>query len=393
MRNILLLSLLWAMSSLVVGCGSQTADAPASASEEAASDPQANTGLIRLSAEQIKLSGLGYADLSRQNWGNEIKVNAELVVHPEDMTVLSSFSDGMITELRTRLNASVNKGDVLAVIRKPDLLDLQQTYLENKDRMAFLQAEFERYQALKDADATATKNYQRAEADLRAARTSSQVLAAKLKQYQIDPERLTADNLSTQIKVVAPNAGLVTALYVGLGSAIQPGTPICQLTDMNKLHADLWLFEKDLSRAQLGQQVRIRFPADESAVFTATIFSIDRVLDPEKRALRAHARLEGAPRHPSLVHGAFAEASIITTQAPNAIVLPEEAIVREGQEDFIFLLVKENKAEAFFQKVKVDKSPAQDGQSAVVPVSELPAQARIVAKGAYYVSAQAAEFE
>lgn len=50
--------------------------------------------------------------------------------------------------------------------------------------MAFLKNEYDRYKALKEADATASKNYQKAETDLWAAETSAAVLAAKLQQYQ-----------------------------------------------------------------------------------------------------------------------------------------------------------------------------------------------------------------
>src|SRR5690606_6559353 len=98
----------------------------------------------------------------------------------------------------------VRKGDVLAVLRKPDLVDLQQQFLENRDRLAFLQTERDRYAALKTDNATAAKNLQKAEADLRAATTTGQLLAAKLRLYGLEPEQLPPANVRAELQIVAP---------------------------------------------------------------------------------------------------------------------------------------------------------------------------------------------
>ena len=353
--------------------------------------PQAVGGLALLTPEQMKLAGVEYTSFTQKNISETLKVNAELVVHPEHVAQVTAFSDGTIAELRTSLNATVQKGQVLAIIRKPDLLDLQQQFLENKDRLVFLKNEFDRYKALKDADATATKNFQKADSDLRAAETTAAVLAAKLRQHQINPERLTAANLSTQLTLVAPVSGIVTAIRSNVGAAVQPGTTVCEVTDLSQLHADLWVFEKDILKVKTGQRVSLSFPAEPTRSYPATIYSLDKVLDPAKRAIRAHAKLDGgAAGQSNFVNGAFLEASIATMGGGVGNALPDAAVVREGEEDFIFILEKENAEGSFFKKIKVLKGGEADGFVAVTPTEALPDGAKIVLKGAYYVSAQGA---
>ncbi len=356
--------------------------------------PATVDGLALLTPEQMKQAGVGYGGFIKKQISEELQVNAELVVHHEHTADVSAFSDGIITSLKTTLNATVRKGQVLATVRKPDLLDMQQQFLENKDQLVFLQAEFDRYKSLKDADATALKNFQKADADLRAAKTSGQVLAAKLRQYQIDPDKLSADNLSTQLSLVAPVNGVVTAIYSNVGAAVLPGTPVCEVTDLSQLHADLWVFEKDILKVKNSQQVSLSFSSDPSKTYPATIYSIDKVLNPEKRAVRVHARLEGNPAgQVNFVNGAFLEARIATLDAGETNALPEEAVVREGDEDFIFILEKESAEGSFFKKMKVTRGGATDGYVAVQPAESLPEAAKIVVKGAYYVSAQGAGIE
>lgn len=351
-------------------------------------------GLIVLSPSQMKLAAPEYTNFVKRAISEELQVNAELVVHQEHTAELTAFSDGILASLNTSLNASVRKGQVLATVRKPDLLDLQQQYLENRDRLVFLQAEYQRYKLLKDADATALKNFQKAESELQAAQTTAQVFAAKLRQYQIDPEKLTPANLSTHLSLTAPLGGIVTAIYTNAGAAVQPGTSVCEVTDLSQLHADLWIFEKDILKIKNGQRVFLTFPAEPSKAYSATIYSIDKVLHPEKRAVRAHARLEGSPgEQANFVKGAFLEARIVTSSDDEATALPEAALVQEGGEDFIFTLEKENTAGSFFRKIKVQRGSIEEGFVAVRPMESLPEDAKIVLKGVYYVSAQGAEIE
>ena len=122
--------------------------------------PETVGDLALLTPEQMKQAGVGYGDFIKKQITEELRVNAELVVHREHTADVTAFSDGIISSLNTALNANVRKGQVLATVRKPDLLDMQQQFLENRDQLVFLQAEYDRYKSLKDADATALKNFQ-----------------------------------------------------------------------------------------------------------------------------------------------------------------------------------------------------------------------------------------
>jgi cobalt-zinc-cadmium efflux system membrane fusion protein len=256
----------------------------------------------------------------------------------------------------------------------------------------YLQAEFDRYRSLRDADATAGKNYTRAESELRQARTLDQVLSAKLKQYQIDPATLSADNLQTAIALRAPISGTVTQVMAGAGTAMAAGSALCEISDFSQLHPVVYVFEKDLSKVKEGQKVSVRFPSEPTVTHAARVYDIERTLDPARKSVRVHARFErSAPDH--AVAGAFLDARLILSGDTPSNALPSDAVMREQDEHFIFILENENAEGATFKKVPVNTGGSDATHVAVTPKEALPAGAKIVIKGAYYVSAQGAGIE
>ncbi len=366
-------------------CNNQPA-APGPGEQPESATPHQD-GPIHLSAAQIKRAGVRWGAPEQRSFSTELSLTGELRIHPEHRALVSAFSDGILSGLHITLNKSVRKGERIATLRKYDLVDIQQQFLENRDRMAFLQAEYERYQTLKNENATALKNFQKADADLRAATTAKQLLAAKLRLYGIDSERLTADNIRTELTITAPVDGIVTAIHSSPGSALQAGASICEIADFSALHADLFVFEKDMLKVKPGQKVKLTFPGSPGVALDAVVSGIDRVVDPEKNALRIHARIPDT-KGLSLSDGAYCEAQLQVDALAMMPALPQESFVREGLEEYILLLESEADGIAAFRAVQVKTLGTQDGFTAFIPKTELPKGAVTVRSGAYYVWSQ-----
>lgn len=373
---------------LLMGCGApDTAPAPEEKAAAAGAQDQ-----ITLTETQVRQAGIAWGGFEKKPLSDFLAVAAELSVDKSQTATLSAFSDGILVELRARNGQQVAKGAVLAVIQKPDLLDLQQQFLENRDRLAFLQSEYERYRSLKAADATAAKNAVKAEAEWKAAQTAAKALAAKLRQFQIDPEQLSADRLHTEIALRSPIGGTVSAVLANVGTSLTPGTPVLELTDFTQVHPVLYVFEKDLHKIKMGQKVKVYFPGQNSLLYDATIYLIERSVDPERKSVRVHARLSARPPEQFAI-GAYMEARILLDQAEGVPALPKEAVIREGDFDYIFIWEKEDASGTTFRKVKV-KTGASDQQFVAVQTeTPLAPDVRIALRGAYYVSAQGAGIE
>jgi cobalt-zinc-cadmium efflux system membrane fusion protein len=371
---------------LLIGCNTNEKQEPEST--QAANQTHTITQ-IQLTRAQSVQANIKTGEIGQRLLPSKLETTAEITIDKINTATVSAFSDGIITKLFAQQNQLVQKGSVLATIQKPDLVDLQQQYLANQDRLDFLKTEYERYQSLKEADATATKNYLKAEAEWKAAITIQKTIAAKLRQFHIDPSLLTADNIITEINLKAPISGTISKVLANIGTSLSPGTPVYELTDYKQLHPVLYVFEKDLFNVQKGQTVELILPGEEQKTFQATIYSIERLVDPERKTVKVHARFTTSIPD-QLAVGAYLEGKIWINNKKTVPALPKEAIIREDQSNYIFILEKEDDSALYFRKVKVKLGASDANFTAITPEESLPETAKVVLNGAYYISAQGA---
>jgi len=371
------LMLLWA------ACGQN----PAPQTEAAASTELA-TADYSLTTLQVKTAGVVWGNPGMDNvlstYGTVL--TGELTVHPEHMAVVTPLGEGVLVKWHIARNQMVQKGAVLATVRHPELLNAQQDYLETQAKMSFLQAEYDRYRVLKEADAGALKLFQQADAEQRTAQTRLAALEARLRLYSIDPAQLNTTNLNAEMRLRAPVSGVVIDIMASPGTFLSPGQPLCTISDRSQMHADFWLYEKDRHAIKLKQAVLVQM-AGEAAI-NGSVVGIDPVVDPNQHAIRVH--VQGAwPAH--WPQGAYVTAQLESSTAPqNAMLLPDEAVMQQDEGHFIFVYVRADSASVVFEKIPVLVQRNTKGQLLVVPQLALPAGALPVLKGAYYIAANAA---
>lgn len=363
---------------------------PAPETETARAEPVQTE--ITLTTAQVQTGAITWTAMGLQPFagGGGLTLSGELIVHPEHTAIVAAAADGVLTALRVSRNQAVQAGAVVAVLRRTELLDWQQELLETRARMPFLKAEYERYQTLKAADAGALKSFQQAEAEYLAAQTRTDLLGAKLRVYGIDPDQLTAGNVRSEVLLRAPVSGTVTDIHAAAGTALVAGQPVCRVMDRSRLHADLWIYERDLGTVQTGQRVQVQMGS--AVTVPAVITGIDQAIDPERRAVRAHA--EGRwPDH--WVHGAYVTGVLKDAGAPTqqGWLLPSDAIVQESEGAFVLVYQRTAGDHVYFQKVPVQTHPAENNRVWAAPRGEVPADAQLVQTGAYYVAAQGAGVE
>lgn len=370
----------------LVGCG--TSEKPTQDTSQS-TNTTANPTQIQLTKAQSTQANIITGKPSKRTLSDALETAAEMSIDKTSTATVSAFSDGIITQLLAKHNQSVLKGATLATIQNPYLVDLQQQYLENQNKLIYLKAEYERYGSLKDADATATKNYLKAETEWRSAETTHKSLAAKLRQFQVDPSRLTADKIVTEITLKAPISGTISKVSANVGTALTPGTPIYELADYKQLHPVLYVFEKDIFNVKTGQLVDLSLPGDPQKTFKATIYNIERLVDPERKSIKVHARFNTSIPE-QLAIGSYLEAKIRIENKKEVMALPKEAVIREELSNYIFILEKEDETIQYFRKIKVKIGASDNDYVAIIPEEPLTESAAVVLKGAYYISAQGA---
>ncbi|MET0657557.1 MAG: efflux RND transporter periplasmic adaptor subunit [Steroidobacteraceae bacterium] len=150
-----------------------------------------------------------------------------------------------------------------------------------------------------------------------------------------------ARSLLNDLTIRAPFAGRVGLRNISVGSFVSPGTVITTLDDTRTIKLDFSVPELFLPVLKEGQQIDARSAAYPEATFKGIVASIDSRVDPASRSIIVRARIDNSDRR--LKPGMFMTVRLMRAE-PAALVVPEEALVPQGERQFVFV-VRDGKAE------------------------------------------------
>ena len=209
---------------------------------------------------------------------------------PQNLVSISPTIGGFVRSTDLLEGLRVKKGQVLAVLEHPDIITLQQDYLENSSVLEMLQQDNERQQALAEGDVSAARTRQEATSKYRVAQARDAALKERLKIIGMDASTLTPATLRSTMNVYSPINGYVTEVAAHIGKFMGPEAVLCRIVDTEHLHAELVVFERDIPKLRVGQKIRFTL-ANETSARTAKAYLIGRQIDAD-RTIRVHGHLD-----------------------------------------------------------------------------------------------------
>ncbi|MEO8716868.1 MAG: efflux RND transporter periplasmic adaptor subunit [Burkholderiales bacterium] len=138
-------------------------------------------------------------------------------------------------------------------------------------------------------------------------------------------------------EIRAPFAGVVGLRQVSEGAFVAAGTDIARLEKIDALKLDFRVPETFLAQLRPGQAVRIVVDADAGEDFRGAVYAIEPAIDEQTRTALVRARVSNTPL--KLRPGMFARVQLTLGVRPNAVWIPEQAIVPRGQDSFVYRVV------------------------------------------------------
>lgn len=137
--------------------------------------------------------------------------------------------------------------------------------------------------------------------------------------------------------LLAPFTGLLGLRQVSVGDYIGAGDPIVSLEDVDPIKVDFRVPEVFAHRLKTGQAIRMTVDAVPGETFEGTVYAIDPQIDVQGRSVLLRARVpnEDGPLRP----GMFARVTLVLDERPNALVVPEEALIPQGTSQMVFKVV------------------------------------------------------
>lgn len=177
---------------------------------------------------------------------------------------------------------------------------------------------YERAKLLVEKKAASIEVRDRAEAQLEADDAALQLARARL----------------DKTRIVAPFDGVIGLRTVSVGDFVDVGQVLVNLVDLELLKVDFRVGEIYLPDVVAGQDIGVRVDAFPSQTFSGTVYAIEPEVDVNGRAVVIRARLpnEGDKLRPGL----FSRVTLIVDRTAQAMLVPEDAIVPEGERHFVY---------------------------------------------------------
>ena len=353
----------------LIGCGS-----PESA-EQSASDSLPESDRITMNKATLEKAGVLTGTITRKVMGASLTVNGVVDVPPQNLVSVSFPPGGYLYSTRLMPGMRIKKGEVIAEMEDPSLVQLQQDYLMARARLTFLEREFARQQTLNADKVSADKVFEQVRSDYEGQRAMVSANAEKLRMIGIVPESLSPERISRRVSLRSPINGFVSKVHVNIGKYVQPADVLFELINPDDIHAALSIFEKDLARVSIGQKVSISFVDEPDRVYDGEVILVSRNVDEDRIAV-AHCHFRSKPAQ--LLPGMFLNARIHVreTEVP---ALPESAVVRYEQREFVFV---ESSAGVFDMKV-VRTGEKEDGFVEIIGGAEALEGRTLVIRNAY----------
>src|SRR5467141_4666604 len=214
--------------------------------------------------------------------------------------------DGRIVEILIREGQEVEQGTPLF---KVDDAQLRAQVAQLEAQRDLAQQALARAKDLAQQNASSTADLEKAEAEARSA------------QAQYDLQRIRLERTTVR----APFAGVLGQRWVSLGDYVTSSTKLASLHTVNPQRAAFQVPERFARQLRPGQQVSFRVAAITGRDFTGEVDFVDPVIQLPGRTILVKARVPNPAR--LLQPGMFIEARLVTAVRPNAVVIPEDAVV------------------------------------------------------------------
>jgi len=339
--------------------------------------------IVELRDDQIKLAKIETGIIELRSLNGTLKVNGLVTVAPQNMATVCMPMGGFVKSISLMPGNSVSKGQTLAILENQEFVDIQQNYLEAKNKLEYAEAEFKRHTDLYKDDVYSQKNVQQVTADYKNLKAQVRALEQKLALIGINPSNMTEDNISRSIAVTSPISGFVKAVNTNIGKFVAPTDILFEIVNSDKLLLELTLFEKDADKVSTGQKIRF-FINNETEQHEAVIYQTGRSINTD-RNYKVYASVVGICKN--IIPGMYVNALIEATDIKVA-ALPSEAIVSFDDKDYIFVFDK-NKEEGGkpfteYRMIEVQKGVTDGGFTEItLPESFDIKTKKVVIKGAY----------
>ena len=187
---------------------------------------------------------------------------------------------------------------------------------------------------MENARRTSTRSEELARGDL----ISRSELENAQAQLSVAEARVSSARAQLQkTSLVAPFDGVVGLREVSVGAYVNFGQALVNLVRLDPMEVDFSLPESDLGLVKAGQPITVTVDALRGETFKGEVTAIDPMMDINSRSAKLRAQIDNDDY--KLRPGLFARIVLGTGSNETALLVPEQALLQQGETRFVYIIV------------------------------------------------------
>ena len=296
------------------------------------------SNIVQLTKEQASLAQLELAPIEQGKMKGMTHLNGVIDVPPTGIASVSIPMGGYIQDINLIPGTFVKKGQVLATVKDPAYVQLQENYLATKAKLNYLQQDLDRQKTLLTQEAVSKKSFQQIQADYNTNAIQLKALSEQLKLINIQPENLTTEKMSSLVQLVAPIAGYISKVNINRGKYVNPSDILLEIINPNDIYAAITIYEKDIANFKVGMKGTVTLTQDPTKKYPVSVLAVAHNINEDKTAL-LHCHFEKIPAN--VLPGMFLTADMVV-ETKDAVLIPIASVQRFQGKDYIFIQSAEN---------------------------------------------------
>ncbi len=288
---------------------------------------------VQLTKEQAAMAKLVFAPIQQGKMKGVTHLNGVIDVPPTGIASVSIPMGGYVQDINLIPGTYVKKGAILATIKDPAYVQLQESYLAAKSRLLYLQQDLDRQKSLLTQEAVSKKSYQQLQAEYNTNSIQLKSLSEQLKLIHIQPESLTTERMTSLVQLLAPISGYITKVNMNRGKYVTPSDVLLEMMDPSDIHAAITIYEKDIASFKVGMKGTVTLTNDPTKKYPVTILAVSQNINEDKTGL-LHCHFDQIPKN--VLPGMFLTADLFI-ESNEAVLIPIDAVQRFQGKDYIFI--------------------------------------------------------
>ncbi len=381
------------------GDAKESTDAGAAASKGKGGDKPsspASQAQVTIDGTAQRKAGIEVMPVQTRALPEYLTASGQIVINEERTAHIGTYTDGRVTELHANVGDSVRKGKVLARMHSHDVHETRAAYetalegvARQKNIVAYQTRMRDRMLRLFDLKSASRQEVEKAESDLAGAQTdlaNAQINVDKEVAHLTDILHLPASALpdinetTEEVPVISTLNGTVIDRKITLGSVVEPGEEVFDVSDLNSVWMIASVPESDIAKVKIGHKANILSQAYPDVEFTGRVARLGTELDPKTRTLQVRILVPNPGM--KLRAGMYVNAQLAGRSSRQAVFVPEEAIQDINGGSFVFVRQPDN----VFVATPIQIASRLNGQALLS--SGLKAGDAVVVKGSFVVKSE-----